>query len=88
MNELFPYIKDGITIRPLNTGGYEVFTISTQHFNITSLEELTSDRFDLAIHNFNASEQIAREAFGQLDTQLNDELDAFILKHATEYEIL
>jgi hypothetical protein len=42
------YIIDGITIDKTKDG-YRVFTIPTQHFNISNLDELTNDRIEEAI---------------------------------------
>ena len=42
------YIVNGITINKTKDG-YKVFTIPTQHFNITSLDDLTNERFELEI---------------------------------------
>ena len=39
------YIIDGIDISK-RENGYTVFTISTQHFAITNLDELTNQRFE------------------------------------------
>ena len=39
------YIIDGIHITE-RENGYRVFTIPTQHFAITNLDELTNQRFD------------------------------------------
>lgn len=39
------YIVDGIDIRKTKEG-YRVFTIPTQHFDITNLDELTNERID------------------------------------------
>jgi hypothetical protein len=39
------YIIDGISITG-RENGYRVFTIPTQHFAITNLDELTNQRFD------------------------------------------
>lgn len=48
MKNLFKYIEDGITIDKTKTG-YSVFTIPTQRFKINSLDELTPERFEVAI---------------------------------------
>ncbi len=42
------YIVNGITINKTKDG-YKVFTIPTQHFNITSLDDLTNERFEQEI---------------------------------------
>jgi hypothetical protein len=42
------YITKGISIEK-RENGYRVFTISTQHFDITNLDELTNERFDTEI---------------------------------------
>ncbi len=47
--EITEYIKDGINIRKYNDGSYEVFTTITQRFMISSLKELTAERFEQAI---------------------------------------
>jgi hypothetical protein len=44
MIELKEWIEDGITIRK-TSNGYQVFTIPTQHFDITDLNEITPERF-------------------------------------------
>jgi hypothetical protein len=44
MIELKEWIEDGITIRKTGSG-YQVFTVPTQHFDITELDELIPDRF-------------------------------------------
>ena len=49
MNVENKYIVDGISIDKTRNGGYSVFTIPTQHFNIDSLEELTNERFEKEI---------------------------------------
>ena len=46
MKDILKYIADGITIDKLNNGYYQVFTIPTQHFKISSLEELTPEKFE------------------------------------------
>ena len=49
MNVENKYIVDGISIYKTRDGGYRVFTLPTQHFNINSLEELTNQRFEKEI---------------------------------------
>lgn len=40
------YIENGITIEGNPKKGFNVFTIATQHFKISSLEELTPSKFE------------------------------------------
>ncbi len=47
--ELQNYIKDGLSINKQKDGGYRVFTIPTQHFTISSLDELNAETFERAI---------------------------------------
>lgn len=61
MKELFKYIEYGIDIRRNADATYTVFTIPTQHFKINSLEELTPERFELAIKDLEELEKIQRE---------------------------
>jgi hypothetical protein len=51
------YIIDGITIDKTKYG-YTVFTIPTQRFNITNLDELTNERFEEAIKFTNEREDL------------------------------
>jgi hypothetical protein len=68
MIELKKWIKDGIDIRKTNEG-YVVFTISTQHFNIKELDELTPERFEQEVerrkHFDELQAQLLGEAFGK-----------------------
>jgi hypothetical protein len=54
------YIIDGITIDKTKYG-YTVFTIQTQHFNITNLDELTNERFEEAIKFTNEREDLQNQ---------------------------
>jgi hypothetical protein len=45
ITDLLPWIKDGISIDKRRDGGYKVFTIPTQHFDVDTLEDLTPERF-------------------------------------------
>jgi hypothetical protein len=51
ITELLPWIEDGIRIDRNREGGYKVFTIPTQHFDIKTLDELTSERFEFEVSN-------------------------------------
>ena len=54
------YIIDGITINKTKDG-YRVFTIPTQHFNISNLDELTNDRIEEAIKFRNEREDLENQ---------------------------
>jgi hypothetical protein len=56
------YIIDGITIDKTKYG-YRVFTIPTQHFDITNLDELTNQRFDDEIKRQEKYEKDSSELF-------------------------
>ena len=47
--ELLKYVENGIDIDGNPIDGYTVFTVVTQHFKISSLDELTPERFEKAI---------------------------------------
>ena len=67
MIELKEWIEDGITIRKTNTG-YNVFTIPTQHFDVSELAELTPDKFREMVerqkHFRELEAQLFKESFG------------------------
>ena len=46
MKEILKYIETGISINGNPKDGYTVFIIPTQHFKISSLEELTPSKFE------------------------------------------
>lgn len=56
------YIIDGIHISKREKG-YRVFTIPTQHFDITNLDELTNQRFDDEIKRQEKYEKDSSELF-------------------------
>jgi hypothetical protein len=56
------YITKGISIEK-RENGYRVFTISTQHFDITNLDELTNERFDTEIKRQEKYEKDSSELF-------------------------
>lgn len=65
------YLIDGFTITKLKQGdGYRVFTIPTQHFNITDLDELTNDRFDYEIER---EKQYQNQSLELLSLILNED---------------
>ena len=49
MQNIKKYIEKGISIDGNPNDGYKVFTIPTQHFKISSLDELTPERFEQAL---------------------------------------
>ena len=78
MIELKEWIADGITIRKTNTG-YQIFTIPTQHFDITELDELTADRFKAEVQkqqkNIEMQNELLALAFGKrVEAGLFDDL--------------
>ena len=56
------YIVDGIDIQKTKEG-YRVFTIPTQHFDITNLDELTNERIEEEIRR---EEKYRKDAFGMI----------------------
>ena len=68
MIELKEWIEQGITI-DRRTGGYRVFTIPTQHFDIVELDELTPERFksevDKQQKNIDMQNELLALAFGK-----------------------
>ena len=63
MIELKEWIEDGITIRKTNDG-YQVFTIPTQHFDISDLSELTPDRFKVEVERYQKNIEMQNELLG------------------------
>lgn len=67
LNSIEKYIIDGITIDGNPKKGYTVFTIPTQHFRISSLSELTPERFERAQKEWRELEelqdQISKDSF-------------------------
>jgi hypothetical protein len=60
MVELKEWIEDGITIRKTNTG-YNVFTIPTQHFDVSELDELTPNKFREMVERQNHFRELEAE---------------------------
>jgi hypothetical protein len=63
MIELKEWIKEGIDIRKTNEG-YVVFTVSTQHFNVKELDELTPERFSKEVERQEKAYEIQNELLG------------------------
>jgi len=59
--EILKYLQDGINIDGNPTDGYTIFTIKTQHFKISSLDELSVERFEKAILDFKKREELENE---------------------------
>jgi hypothetical protein len=55
--EILKYLEQGISINGNPKDGYIVFTIKTQNFKISSLDELCVERFEKAISDFNTREE-------------------------------
>ena len=68
MIELKEWIEQGINI-DRRTGGYRVFTIPTQHFDIIELDELTPERFKSEVEkqqkNIDMQNELLALAFGK-----------------------
>ena len=60
ISELKEWIEDGINIRKTNTG-YNVFTIPTQHFDVSELDELTPDKFREMVERQNHFRELEAE---------------------------
>ena len=63
MTELKEWLSDGITIDKRN-GGYRVFTIPTQHFDIVELDELTPERFKAEVEKQERNIEMQNELLG------------------------
>ncbi len=61
LKTLLPWIKDRIKIDGLSEGGYEVFTVPTQHFHVNSLDEITPERFEFEVEKRAKCEEMIRE---------------------------
>lgn len=78
MEDFSKYIKDGITITGNPEEGYKVFTISTQHFKVSKLSELTEDRFERAAFEQKLLEDSQSEIFKQVNAEFDEDVaDAF-----------
>ena len=70
--EILKYLQDGITINGNPNDGYTVFTIRTQHFKISSLDELSVERFEKAISDFKKREELENELLKQMEPVQHD----------------
>jgi hypothetical protein len=72
ITDLLPWIKDGIRIDGLSEGGYEVFTVPTQHFHVNSLDEITPERFEFEVEKRAKCEEMIREYLKQNDSNMEN----------------
>lgn len=79
MKELIPYIKDGIRIEPIESG-YEIFTVMTQHFDVSTLDELTPERFELAIKLLAERDSARTEMFSEINAKIKIDVDKHIVE--------
>ena len=61
MKEILKYIETGISINGNPKDGYTVFTIPTQHFKISSLEDLKPSKFEEMIKRQEEYEKLISE---------------------------
>lgn len=61
--EILKYLEQGISIDGNPKDGYTVFTIKTQHFKISSLDELSVERFEEAIAYLNSRYEYLRQLY-------------------------
>lgn len=61
--EILKYIEQGISIDGNPKDGYTVFTIKTQHFKISSLDELSVERFEEAIADLNSRDEYLKQLY-------------------------
>ncbi len=65
--EILKYLEQGISIDGNPKDGYTVFTIKTQHFKISSLDELSVERFEKAISDFNKREELENQLLLEIE---------------------
>lgn len=65
MKQFEKYIVDGIDICKIE-GGYRVFTVPTQHFNITDLSELTVERFEQEVQKQIKYDEVQSKLFNKI----------------------
>ncbi len=72
--EIYEYIKNGITIDGNTIEGYRVFTITTQHFHIDSLHQLTPETFENAIQKQKEHDELTSEIFKEVQNEIDMEI--------------
>ena len=70
--EILKYLEQGISINGNPKDGYTVFTIKTQHFKISSLDELSVERFEKAISDFNRREELENQLLREMEPVQHD----------------
>ena len=70
--EILKYLEQGISIDGNPKDGYTVFTIKTQHFKISSLDELSVERFEKAISDFNSREELKNQLLLEMEPFQHD----------------
>ena len=70
--EILKYLEQGISIDGNPKDGYTVFTIKTQHFKISSLDELSVERFEKAISDFNKREELENQLLREMNPVQHD----------------
>jgi len=73
-NEIYEYIKNGITIDGNPIDGYKVFTIPTQHFKIDNLDELTKWTFENEIRKQKEHDELTSEIFKEVQNEIDQEI--------------
>ena len=61
MKDILKYIEEGIIINGNPRSGYRIFTVPTQHFDISSLDELTPAKFEEMIKEKEKYDKYASE---------------------------
>lgn len=69
---ILKYLEQGISIDGNPKDGYTVFTIKTQHFKISSLDELSVERFEKAISDFNRREELESKLLREMESVQHD----------------
>ena len=85
-NKIYEYIKNGITINGDPVGGYQVFTIPTQHFKIDSLHQLTPETFENAIQKQKELDELTSEMFKEVFKEVQNEIDQDIINQLMGHE--
>jgi len=73
-NEIYEYIKNGITIEGDPVGGYKVFTIPTQWFNMDSLHQLTPETFKREIQKQKQHDELTSVIFKEVQNEIDREI--------------